>query len=375
MPIDRHLVILDQQQIKQCLSQIPLSDVIQCVRGAFEAHFEQRSQMPERSSLHTDQGTTLFMPAYMRCGDNGDQEQAGIKIVSVMPQNESVYGLPNVPGFTVVVDCNTGLPKALMDASLLTGVRTAAGSALSLQLCAPQEGHALHRMLVFGAGTQAYWHIVLCLHVLRGKVDEVVICNRTRSRAETLARELVASAPHSGSTFQFAMACHNSTAQNHDAGGSVVRVRVIDMDDRDIVNAEVSSAGIICTCTNSSTPLFDGTSVRPGTHIMCVGSYTPSMQEVDETTIMRSRVVADSTSDVWRESGDLIIPLQKGLIQKGHILASIAEISLGKVKIRQSPNDITLFKSVGVGITDTAISEVLCKFAISNGLGTRVPFP
>lgn len=249
--------------------------------------------MPERAQLDTRAGTTLFMLAAVRAieddedegggGGGGGRECLGIKIVSVVPQNERLHGLPTVPAFSVVMDPQRGIPRALMDASVLTGVRTAAGSAISLRLCwsgshedgvdqvedrqGIAEDDRCRRMVVFGARTQAFWHILLCVHVLRGELDEVVICNRSHSRAEGLARRLVDGVMRSRD-FQFEMSRgESSEAKRSDTGSPpTVQIRVTDMRRPDAANEEVARAKIICTCTNASTPLFDGSQIRPGTH-------------------------------------------------------------------------------------------------------------
>ena len=111
--------------------------------------------------------------------------------------------------------------------------------------------------------------------------------------------------------------------------------------------ATCAQSDVVCTCTTSATPLFDGHLLRPGAHLNVVGAFQPHTREVDSATIQRARVVADTYEGVLAEAGDLLIPMKDGLIGRNHIVSDLHELVSGKKDVRTNPNDITLFKSVG----------------------------
>jgi len=138
------------------------------------------------------------------------------------------------------------------------------------------------------------------------------------------------------------------------------------------VDTAVAEADIICTATTSSIPVFDGRLIKAGTHINGVGSFTPKMQEVDLVTVHRSRIVVDSRTAVWAEAGDLIIPLRNGDINEDHVFAELGEIVTGQITGRESYDQITFFKSVGVAVQDAAAASIALKNAIDQDLGITI---
>jgi ornithine cyclodeaminase/alanine dehydrogenase-like protein (mu-crystallin family) len=139
-------------------------------------------------------------------------------------------------------------------------------------------------------------------------------------------------------------------------------------------NEAIKEADIICCTTNSNKPLFNGKLLKDGVHINCIGSYLPTMQEVDCTTIIKSKVVADKIEDCLSEAGDLIIPIAKKLIDKSHILCDLSQLITMKKSLRETDNDITLFKSVGVALQDIGIGHVVFKNAQKLKLGKEVNY-
>jgi ornithine cyclodeaminase/alanine dehydrogenase-like protein (mu-crystallin family) len=120
-----------------------------------------------------------------------------------------------------------------------------------------------------------------------------------------------------------------------------------------------AESDVLCTCTTSKTPLFDGNMLRKGTHINAVGSFQPTTREVDDVCIRRSRIVVDTYDGVLAEAGDLLIPLKAGTIRREQLLADLHELTAGQKKVRTSPTEITLFKSVGNALEDLAAAELL----------------
>jgi ornithine cyclodeaminase/alanine dehydrogenase-like protein (mu-crystallin family) len=127
-----------------------------------------------------------------------------------------------------------------------------------------------------------------------------------------------------------------------------------------------AEADVICTCTTSRTPVFDGRRLRPGTHLNLVGAFQPDTREVDDETVRRARIVVDTYDGALAEAGDLLIPLANGTIRRGQILADVHEIASGRKKGRTSREDITLFKSVGCALEDLVTAKLVYERAISS---------
>jgi ornithine cyclodeaminase/alanine dehydrogenase-like protein (mu-crystallin family) len=132
------------------------------------------------------------------------------------------------------------------------------------------------------------------------------------------------------------------------------------------VDAETCAreSDVLCTCTTSGVPLFDGWWVRPGTHLNLVGAFQPETREVDDETVKRARVVVDTYDGALAEAGDLLIPLKNGAIHRDHVVADLHEIASGKKQGRTSHEDITLFKSVGCALEDLVTAQLIYRRAV-----------
>jgi ornithine cyclodeaminase len=120
-----------------------------------------------------------------------------------------------------------------------------------------------------------------------------------------------------------------------------------------------AESDVLCTCTTSPTPLFDGQMLRKGAHINAVGSFQPHTRELDDVTVQRARIAVDTFDGAHAEAGDLLIPMRSGGVTRAHWLADLHQVVSGKVQVRTSPTDITLFKSVGCALEDLAAAELL----------------
>ncbi len=134
----------------------------------------------------------------------------------------------------------------------------------------------------------------------------------------------------------------------------------------------VRQAEIIVTATTSSTPVFPGRMLNPGTHINAIGSFRPDMQEVDEEAISRSKIFVDSLLACLEEAGDIIIPLRKGIINKSAIQAELGELALGLKKGRLNEQEITYFKSVGNGVQDVSVALAIWQKAQEKRWGQEI---
>jgi ornithine cyclodeaminase len=193
---------------------------------------------------------------------------------------------------------------------------------------------------MIGAGGQAATQIEAVCAVR--PIREVRIFDIARDRAEALRERMAQEMP--GVTFRVA--------------GSP--------------NEAVSGADVVTTATTSSTPVFDAGYVSPGTHVNGIGAYTPEMQETPPGLVARARIVIDGRTGALAEAGDLIKPLAEGLIRKEEIV-EIGEVLAGNALGRQSPEEITFFKSVGNAVQDVAVARLVLQAAEKDGWGMRIP--
>jgi ornithine cyclodeaminase len=172
---------------------------------------------------------------------------------------------------------------------------------------------------MFGAGTQARYHLDAMLDTR--PIDRVIVITRTRERAEDLVRVIDAL----------------------QIEGSVGNP------------ADVARADVVCTCTTSTEPVFDGNELAPGAHVNAIGAYKPTSRELDDTTIRRGPIVVETRAAALAEAGDLLIPMENGVIDETAIVADLAEV-VGGATVRHTPEDVTIFKSVGVAFEDLVVA-------------------
>ena len=327
------MLILSESDLRRLLT---MRDVISAVEQGFQALANGNATVPERVHLNvTEQnGVMLDMPAYIGSSGADCQGALGSKIVSVFEQNAQ-RNLDVVQGVYLLIDHETGVPLSVMDGRFITAIRTAATSAVATKFMAsPGE----KRLAVFGAGVQARSHIEAMIEV--AKVGQVLIVSRSNENAKALAAH--ASATHK-------LPC-------------------------EIVSAEeaAATANLICTCTNSPAPLFNGELIVEGTHINAVGAFSPSTRELDTVTIKKARVIIDHDSSAGREAGEILIPIREGAVNSGFVKGTLADVVSGRIAGRESQPEITVFKSCGLAIEDLVTARLAYSRALSAGLGTRV---
>jgi ornithine cyclodeaminase len=340
--------ILNREQVNEAL---PYTDAISAIEDAFIKFNNDKAVVPQRHIIQSQFGSTLFMPA--RLNNYDDNGALGIKVVGVYPNNYK-KNLPSVPAIVLMIDEETGVAKALMEASDLTCIRTASGSAVATKYLSRKDSKILS---VFGCGAQGYAHVIAMCYV-RESIEKVILWNRTTENAFNLLRNLI-DKPDKRWPFRF-------VEQSNESQQRSIFITV-ETDS----NKAASVADIICTTTNTKTPLFDGKNVRLGTHLNCIGSYKHDMQEVDSYLVSHAKVIADDKEHVWSESGDLRIPRNEKLINDSHILGNVGAVITNEV-FRTSNNDITLYKSVGSAFMDVAVGNMVVKNAFSKNIGLDV---
>lgn len=298
--------------------------------------FRIGGEVPLRSHFHIDPpaegigaggpgGTLLVMPAWQ------PGRHIGIKAVSVYPDN-ATYGLPSVIGAYLLFDARTGAPKAVIDGVALTLRRTACASALAADYLARRDARHL---LMIGAGSLAP-HLVRAHCAVRG-YTRIEIWNRNRDRARQMAEKLT------------------------DLNASIAVVEDLE--------ASLRVADTVSCATLSRTPLVRGDWLKPGTHVDLVGGFTPEMREADDAAVERAAddggLFVDTRTGATREAGDIVQPLQHGLITAESVRGDLFDLCRGNGFARQDAKGITLFKSVGSALEDLAAAELVAESVAS----------
>ncbi|MBX3065261.1 MAG: ornithine cyclodeaminase family protein [Anaerolineae bacterium] len=311
---------------------ITMREVIDAMREAFIALSTGKAQAPLRNALQAEHGVALFMPSYLEGAAYG-----AVKMVSVYGENPQRFGLPTILASVLVYDAANGKPVALLDGTFLTTLRTGAASGLATELLARPDSAILG---VIGAGGQARMQIEAVCAVR--PIREVRIYSR--SGAASFAQSLAAEFPE-------------------------IEFRATPTADDALIGADV-----LVAATTSSTPVILAHHVRPGVHINGIGSYTLQMQEVAAEVVIRAMIVVDSRISAQAEAGDLMIPLQQGMLLESRMQTEIGEIAAGLKTGRQTDQEITFFKSVGTAVQDAAAAARIVAAAERLNLGTVVEF-
>ncbi len=266
---------------------------------------------------HSD-ATLLLMPAW---NGNSPPRHIGVKSVTVHPDNNR-HGLPSVQGVYLLLDGQTGTPVALIDGPALTARRTAAASALAASFLARRDARTL---VVIGTGRLA--PELVAAHAAVRPIERVRIWGRDPQKSGRLAASL--------------------TSQS------------LDVQAADNLAGAVADADILSCATTSRAPVFEGEWLSPGTHVDLVGGFRPDMREADDMAIGRATVFVDTREGACREAGDIVIPLQTGILTETDVAADLFALCRGEHAGRGSDDEITLFKSVGSAIEDLAAAELL----------------
>jgi len=288
--------------------------------SAIELAFRERYptvSIPARLHMEVTDGVLLIMPCYDRRGN-----ALGMKLVTV--RRNPAHSEDRVQATFLLLDPTTSVPRLAMPANYLTALRTAATSAVATKALARDDVKSLG---VFGTGREARAHLH-ALPLVR-KFETVFVCGRDSKRASIFAEKM----------------CQEMS----------IPVTAVAADDC------VANSDVICTCTTSISPLFDGKLIRPGTHLNVVGAFEPHTREVDALTVLRSTVVVDTYEGTLAEAGDLLIPIRERSIDRGHIRMDLHEMLSGKIWHRGSRDEITLFKSVGCALEDLVAAELVAK--------------
>lgn len=321
------LLILSSKDVETLL---PMHECIGLMEAALASLARGEVIHPLRPVVPVPDTKNAFavMPAY-----SAALNAFATKIISVYPDNHGT-SLDSHQGVVVLFDGERGSPVALMDASSITAIRTAAVSGVATSLLARKDAQ---RLTILGAGVQARTHAEAMLAVR--PFEQVVVWSRTRGHA----RQLVDAAPWR-------------------AKGEVAPT----------AREAVEGADVVCTVTASREPVLRGEWLEPGTHVNAVGASLKTTRELDTLAVQRSRIFVDRRESALNEAGDLLIPIAEGAIASDAIVAELGELLTGTAQGRRAPDEITLFKSLGLAVEDLACARHLHEAATRAGAGRRV---
>ena len=309
---------------------LPMGKCILLMREALATLAQGEAVQPLRSMLRLPDGSGLLglMPGYL-----GAPQSFGLKAVSVMPGN---HGTPydSHQGVVMLFGIAHGEPLAILDATAITAIRTAAASAAATDALARHDAGDL---ALLGAGTQARSHLAAMRNVR--PLRRVRVWSRTRAHAEHFAREESARA---GIPIEVA-------GRAQDA---------------------VRNADLVCTTTAAREPILEGAWLAPGAHVNAVGACFPSSRELDTEAVRRARFFTDCRESCLNESGDFRLARAEGAIGDDHLLGEMGDVFLGKVLGRVSRDDITVYESLGIAIEDLAAAHYIHRSAVNSGGGT-----
>ncbi len=313
---------------------LPMAECIELMRRTMVAVSEGRVVLPLRSILVMpgERGMMGNMPGYL-----GEPECFGVKLVSLIPHNKPPQFSSHL-GLVLLFEVEHGQPVALLDAAEITAIRTAAASGLATRLLARPEASAL---AILGAGEQARSHLESMLAVR--KLTRIRVWARDRAKAAAFAQ----------------------------AEGARHRVSIeVAATPREAVN----DAEIICTVTKAREPILNGEWIAPGAHLNVVGSSVAAAAEIDTATVVRSRFFVDYRSSTITEGGEYLRALRSGAISPEHIRAEIGEVANGSKPGRTAPEEVTLYKSLGIAPQDLASAHFVLQRARERSVGQLIEF-
>lgn len=306
---------IDKDKIEALL---PFGALIEALKKAFanaEVVVPMRHHHDYENPAEETDSTLLLMPAWL------PGEDLGVKMVTVSPQN-SKYDLPSIQGLYVLFDAHKGTIRALMDGKSLTTKRTAAASALASSFLSREDSKT---MLMVGTGALAP-NLIMAHREVRD-IEQVYVWGRNYGKASALCDSL----------------------QNDG-----IRAEAVPH-----IEAVIGEVDIISCATLSETPLIKGDLLREGQHLDMVGAYRPHMREADDVAVQRASVFVDHYKGALKETGELVIPLQEGILRREDIKAELFELCAGSKPGRSSAHEITFFKSVGHAMEDLVAARLV----------------
>ena len=322
------VLVIDQREVPELL---PMEECIDVMADALTALARGHAVMPLRgmARMPDQAGLLAWMPSLLPGSD-----VMGIKVISVFPNEGSE--LESHQGAVLLFEAKRGQLLAIVDASEVTAIRTAAVSGLATRLLARQDADDL---TILGSGTQARTHLQAMTAVR--DIHRVRVWSRDSRHAASFAE-------------------------------SQARRGSISVEVSPTAQEAVEGATIICTTTSATEPVLKGRWISPGTHVNAVGFAGPTGRELDGEAVARARLFADRRESIENEAGDFLLAKKEGAVGDDHVAGELGEVLLGKVAGRTSPDEITIFESLGLAIEDLAAVNHVYRRAQETGKGTRV---
>ncbi|MCT8975081.1 ornithine cyclodeaminase family protein [Clostridium sp. CX1] len=326
------MLLLSKEDIKKVFS---MKDAIKADKDAFRIFTEGKSVVPLRTQIPAPKhdGTFLFMPAYV-----SELDCASLKVVNIFPKNID-KGLSSAPAQVLLVDGTNGFVTAILDGTYVTQLRTGAASGAAFDILARKDAR---KGALIGTGGQAAAQLEAM--IVARDLEEVRVYSSNLERAKAFAAKM--------------------QEELKDYGVKIIAAESSD--------EAIEDADLIVTVTSSSKPVFDGSKVKKGATVSCVGAYQHHMQEMDPVILTRaSKIYFDSEEAVLSEAGDILIPLEDGTITKDDFTGDLGEVILGTVVGRENDDEIIVFKTVGIGIQDLITAKYIYEKAVEQGIGTK----
>ncbi|HCR84371.1 ornithine cyclodeaminase family protein [Muricomes intestini] len=324
------MLLLSKDDIKKVFS---MKDAIEADKKAFQLIVEEKCEAPLRTNIPAPkhEGNFLFMPAYVE-----DIDSASLKIINIFPHNIN-KGLPSSPAQLFLIDGKTGVVISALDGTYVTQLRTGAASGVAFDVLAKKECRI---GALIGTGGQGAAQLEAML--VARKLEEVRVFDlnyeRTKDFADRMQEEM------------------------KEYGAKIIAAKSS--------NEAIDNADLLITVTPSSKPVFDGTKIKAGATLSCVGAYQHHMQEMDPAILPRaSKIYFDSEEAVLSESGDILIPLEQGIISKADFTGDLGNVMKGELAGRENDDEIIVFETVGVATQDLVAARSIYDKALAAGIG------
>ena len=327
-------LFLSEETVKRMLS---LDDVMRAVESAFRMKGLGHAQMPPKQYLFMSKynGDLRTMPAYLE-----ENDVVTVKVVNSHPENRTKYNLPTVMATIILIDPKTGVPLAILGGTWITDLRTGVAGTIAAKYLAKKEPKIIG---LVGAGAQARTQLMSLLYFYKN-IEEVRVWSRTEKSKRRYVKDM---------TSMYDQVTKISPAQN--------------------IADTVQGSDIVVTTTPSTKPLVSKEWISEGIHFNCIGADAPGKQELDPAILTKSKIVVDNWDQACH-SGEINVPLSKGIIDEEDIWGDICEIVAELKPGRTSPDEITVFTSTGLAIQDAATANVAYQKALKERIGELIEF-
>lgn len=322
-------LVLTQREIRALL---PMRVCMDLVAEALASLARGAAQNPLRRGMRLADGRSLLG---MMPGSLETPSALGLKVVTVFPGNHGT-AFDAHQGVVVLFDPENGVPRAILDASEITAIRTAAASGVATRALAREDAGDL---ALLGSGVQARAHLEALL--VARKLRRVRVHSPSRERREAFA------------------------ARESERHG--IRVEAVAS-----AREAVEGADLIATTTSSKEPVLEGRWLAPGSHVNAAGACVKDARELDTEAVRRARLFVDRRESALAEAGDLLVPIAEGALGADHIQGELGEVLLGTCAGRRTREEITLFESLGLAVEDLAAAHYLDRVGRERGAGVLV---